>query len=534
MIYDVLSLKGNAAVKLRTFRARLLLASILTVAIAYSLVSTASLYSNFVRLNSALDENGRLFAEQTSAALTRSVLDEDLAAVRAILAKLVEEPDVDRAAFVPREGGVGQEMTSGDPADPSYLLLYSAPITIQEGSTSEILGVLDVMVTSSGLWQELKRLALFEIGKLLALLCFAYLLFFFVLARFSSPLEGLENAVHAIEQNDLHAKIPFLTRKDEIGALGRALEGLRLHELKRAERRHTNSQNAIREGTRLQHALHSTRDVAIVIDETNKIVFSNASAKTFFPGFPVGDTLFNHAGKMQPGAELVRAALSERSQLDIEISVMLHGVTRYFQARTGPIVDKQNNDLGGLFVASDITEKFEHSKEAAYFASHDPLTGLFNRRQMEITFADWCQARTQVFGILLIDLDYFKEINDTMGHIVGDSVLKALAQMFVKYCNSEDVVVRLGGDEFAIISRRPNCARNLELLASTLIAALQIPLIVEGREVALSISAGVAVSETLEVGWRLEDLMHLADLALYEAKKCGRGQYKNFISVPRS
>ncbi len=515
--------------KLRTFRARLVLASILTVAIAYILVSTVGFYSNFVRLNSELDENGRLFAKQASAALTRSVLDEDQVAVGAILARLVENPDVDRAAFVPREGDTGQEMSSGDLADPSYLLLYSEPITIQDGSTSEILGVLDVVITSSGLWQELRQLALFEIGKFLAFLCLAYLIFVFVLGRFTLPLEDLETAVHAIEQDDLHANIPFLTRNDEIGALGRALEGLRLHELDRAERRHTNSQNAIREGTRLQHALHSTRDVAIVIDETNKIVFSNASAKTFFPGFRVGDTLFNHAGKMQHGAELVRAALSERSQLDIEILVMLHGVTRYFQARTSPIVDKQNNDLGGLFVASDITEKFEHSREAAYFASHDPLTGLFNRRQMEVTFADWSQTRSQIVGILLIDLDYFKEINDTMGHIIGDSVLKALAQMLVKSSNAEDVVVRLGGDEFAIISPRPNCARNLEVLASELIAKLQIPLMIEGREVALSISAGVATSDTLEVGWGLEELMHLADLALYEAKKCGRGQYKNYV-----
>lgn len=509
-----------------TFRTRLVIATAVTVFFVQLLGASVDIYTGYTRLSAEMDVKGRLVVEQTSAAISRPVWDFDDILVEEILESLFGVSDVARVAIVSITGETEVELLADALSEPGALRLYSEPIIIYEGASAETLGVLDVTISTSGLKAELWALAIQKSILVLTILGLASPALYLVLGRLSKPLEDLRNAVRAIEHKEYDLPVPGRDRYDEIGALANALDGLREREAELAVLRRANSEKVIREGKRIQQALHSTRDVVVLVDETDKIIFRNASAKTFFPEFSIGDTLVERRGEKRSRADQVRSALLSRSEIDTEISIVLHGAARHFQARTGPIVDYYGNDLGGLFLASDFTEQFEHSKEASYLASHDPLTGLLNRRQMDVALAEWTEGTDQHVGMLLVDLDHFKEINDTLGHQLGDSLLVEIARLLCELSTPDDLVIRLGGDEFAVVTQGQNSEHHLDVMASTAIDKLQKPLLINGRSVQISISAGIAISATAKTGWSSETLMRHADFALYEAKNGGRGRYE--------
>ncbi len=143
-----------------------------------------------------------------------------------------------------------------------------------------------------------------------------------------------------------------------------------------------------------------------------------------------------------------------------------------------------------------------------------------------MALAEWTEGTDQHVGMLLVDLDHFKEINDTLGHQLGDSLLVEVARLLGELSTPDDLVIRLGGDEFAVVTRGQNSEHHLELMASTAVERLQKPLLIDGRLVQISISAGIAFCATANTGWSSETLMRHADFALYEAKNGGRGRYE--------
>jgi diguanylate cyclase (GGDEF)-like protein len=167
----------------------------------------------------------------------------------------------------------------------------------------------------------------------------------------------------------------------------------------------------------------------------------------------------------------------------------------------------------------------------ARLASEDSLTDLLNRRGFHSALVD-TQAQTRdqnpsaqiEFAILVIDLDRFKVINDTLGHRVGDLLLQNMAQRLRASVRSTDVVARLGGDEFAIIARYVTSRSGLEDLAKCLISTMREPFELEGYRVRTSISVGISLSPI--DGKTIDELMVAADLALYAAKERNRDGYE--------
>jgi diguanylate cyclase (GGDEF)-like protein len=183
--------------------------------------------------------------------------------------------------------------------------------------------------------------------------------------------------------------------------------------------------------------------------------------------------------------------------------------------------------------ARQKSKELEQTLESmARLASEDSLTGLMNRRGFRSALADiHTQSRTganpldQVeYAVLLLDLDRFKVINDTLGHRVGDLLLEQTAQRLQASLRSTDVLARLGGDEFAVIARYIKTRTALEDLANCLIKVVREPFDLEGYRVRTTISVGVAVSPT--DGASADDLIVAADLALYAAKEHNRDSYQ--------
>lgn len=155
-------------------------------------------------------------------------------------------------------------------------------------------------------------------------------------------------------------------------------------------------------------------------------------------------------------------------------------------------------------------------------AATDMLTGLANRRGLDGTLSRLMATR-RPFGLMHVDLDYFKDVNDTLGHAAGDAVLQTVAARLRAECRSYDLVARVGGDEFVILLIDLVEPQPLQAIATRLIERLEQPIDVDGTFCSISASIGIALS-TRQVGLDPARLMHEADLALYESKRQGRAR----------
>ena len=173
-----------------------------------------------------------------------------------------------------------------------------------------------------------------------------------------------------------------------------------------------------------------------------------------------------------------------------------------------------------------LNRRLESARLAAETqALTDPLTGLANRRAFDegLAGALYSAGRGQPFALVHLDLDYFKSVNDTLGHAAGDAVLARVAAVLRAETRRHDLVARVGGDEFMLILRQPNGECAVAGLCRRIIAGLEVPVPFEGVIARISGSLGVVQSDDYP-GGSAETLIADADNALYAAKRAGRGR----------
>ena len=181
----------------------------------------------------------------------------------------------------------------------------------------------------------------------------------------------------------------------------------------------------------------------------------------------------------------------------------------------------------GIF--SDITEKKAAEERIYHMAHHDALTGLINRFMLEIQLRDAIEHSTaegSSLAILYMDLDHFKKINDTLGHPVGDDLLKVVADRLSSSLRGSDVVCRFGGDEFIVLLKNIIQPKFAGEIAELLLEKIMHPIELEGRELFVGASIGIALYP--QDAQSAEDLMRNADAALFRAKQQGRNNYQYY------
>ena len=185
---------------------------------------------------------------------------------------------------------------------------------------------------------------------------------------------------------------------------------------------------------------------------------------------------------------------------------------------------------GFLGHCEDITSERRTAEESSHLAMHDALTGLINRRRMsqllERTLTN-CATQGSPCAVMMIDLDRFKQVNDTLGHAAGDALLKQVAERLVRVVGNKEHVARLGGDEFQVIFPGQEDRGILGTIATDIIAVTSQPYSIDGNRCIIGASVGVAISPFDGDG--SEELVRNADLALYAAKGGGRGGFRFFI-----
>ena len=180
-----------------------------------------------------------------------------------------------------------------------------------------------------------------------------------------------------------------------------------------------------------------------------------------------------------------------------------------------------------LSIFTDISTLKEADKKVAYFANFDSLTTLPNRSNFEKQLTDSINSakkHNQSFAIFFIDLDKFKEVNDTHGHDVGDQMLINISKRFLNSIRKDDVIARIGGDEFILIAKNIENTRFIHSLAQKIQTKISQPLSIENQVFNMTLSMGIAIYP--DHGHDRNDLLKNADIAMYEVKEKGRDGYK--------
>ncbi|OJY67884.1 MAG: diguanylate cyclase [Sphingobium sp. 66-54] len=230
------------------------------------------------------------------------------------------------------------------------------------------------------------------------------------------------------------------------------------------------------------------------------------------------------------GGRTLSFHLSARTAFaDIAVQAAGAGGERWWAICGQPVATPFGQFLGFRGSGSDLTEMRRSQAEVARLARFDSLTGLANRMQMLTTLEQALAPRNGVAGtgaLLMLDLDRFKEVNDTMGHPAGDALLRQVAQRLLRLAGTSGKVGRLGGDEFQIVLPGVSERSGLTRLGTAIIHNLSQPYAIDGSQVVIGVSIGIAVAPT--DGTSAETLIRNADLALYAAKAEGRGLFRYY------
>ena len=235
-------------------------------------------------------------------------------------------------------------------------------------------------------------------------------------------------------------------------------------------------------------------------------------------------------------APLFRALQGERVQ-DVELVIAPKGGPRRTVLTNGRmLVDARGTKLGAVVSMHDVTELNAATAALTHQATHDPLTDLPNRTLFldHLARALSMVERREIasVAVLFLDLDGFKVINDALGHVVGDELLVTAGQRLQNQLPPGAMLARFGGDEFAVLLEDIADDQEAARVAQELIAALQAPFTVQGHEVFVTASVGIAVSASRRAS--PSDLLRDADTALYQAKAAGSGNYVVFAARMRA
>ncbi len=225
-------------------------------------------------------------------------------------------------------------------------------------------------------------------------------------------------------------------------------------------------------------------------------------------------------GEADPGAYIEERTAPVIEATD-KMQTLSDGRTIFIRRRPMP-------DGGWVTTHEDVTERRNAEERVAHMAMHDGLTGLPNRTLFRGHLDNMLKLvrRGDKAGLLWLDLDHFKNVNDSYGHAVGDALLCEFADRLSNIIRETDVAARLSGDEFAVLQAQVRTPRDCAALAERLIDALSGPYKIHGHLVMVGVSVGVVIAE--QGSCDADHLMRNADLALYRAKNEGRGTYRFF------
>lgn len=352
------------------------------------------------------------------------------------------------------------------------------------------------------------------------------------------PIKGISDELHRVRQRaGPSLRVPAGNEHDEIGRLVADVNALisSLNELVEAER-----------SLRMQHEVFE-RQMRLVLEKTALgicIMDEHGALQSWNPAFlrllalpavdpgaapTLQEILAPHAAAI--GEMISRCCASGKPcESDFEVWREEQPAVNWIELALNPLGPQLV-----LGVIDDITERKRSIAAAQQLAMSDPLTGLLNRRGLEAAIAHAFAsgpAASGTLAMLAIDLDRFKEVNDTFGHEAGDKVLHHAGRVIAAAVRRNDLVGRLGGDEFLAVLLGAGPPQQVLQIASDIISRLEIPLDLQGTTVRISASIGIAMSAGQEDSPAA--LLRRADTAMYASKQTGRGRARLAEEPPQA
>jgi len=353
--------------------------------------------------------------------------------------------------------------------------------------------------------------------------------------RIARPLEALEAAAQIISQ-DLHKPDGALTRpfassaldalrkmrsNDEIGKLARAFFQLSV----RLKQTLASLRGAAEDWER---TFNSVQEALLVLDANGRILRINRVAEDLFR-LPRRDIVSNHWRDLLAGNGPVPETWPSmdvlRASGRIRLTTALPRLQGLYELNFGPVVGRRGGK-GYLLVITDVTEKTRSEERIRELAFHDGLTGLPNRTlladRLEQAIATSERNQTQV-GVLFLDLDGFKRVNDTHGHVAGDELLRRVARRLGACLRANDTLARYSGDEFVAVLIDLLHPEEAAAIATRMLEAAAEPFDIGGSAVRVGASIGIAIYP--KDGASANQLLNHADTAMYRAKGRGKNNF---------
>ena len=297
----------------------------------------------------------------------------------------------------------------------------------------------------------------------------------------------------------------------------------------------------VERGDRAQVTLESIGDAVISTDVAGKVSFLNVVAERL-TGWRVGEARGQPIDEVfkildaTTRAGVTRATVSAAKEPHRPghlpgccILIRRDGEEIYIEDSTAPIHGRDGKATGSVIVFRDVSEARRVAEEMMHASQHDFLTGLPNRLLMEDRLGQaiaLAERHSGEVAVLYLDLDQFRQVNDSLGHMVGDKLLQSVAERLQEQVRTPDTVSRQGGDEFVVLLQEVKGKADVELVTKRILEAVAEVHSIGENEV--SITASVGVSRYPEDGVDAETLVRHADTALYQAKASGLGSFKFF------
>jgi diguanylate cyclase (GGDEF)-like protein/PAS domain S-box-containing protein len=323
---------------------------------------------------------------------------------------------------------------------------------------------------------------------------------------------------------------------------GAGIAWMLLHYFERTQRRADIAFAKAASQQRFAAFLQHSSDVVTVLDADGIVRYESPSAKRVF-GYEPGEMLGTELKDLLHGEDRRRvfeavieaAAAGNATGIVVEARVRhADGSWRHTETSVSSLLD--DPDVQGVILNTrDITERKELEAALSHQAFHDSLTKLPNRALLKdrIDHAVARAARRQrALAVLLLDLDGFKAVNDSLGHAAGDELLTAVADRLADCIRPTDTCARLGGDEFAILLEDLASPNDWQVVANRMLEALRRPFGLNGKEVFVRASIGVAMRG--EGGEDADELLRNADVAMYMAKSQGKNRFEAFCPTMHS
>lgn len=393
-------------------------------------------------------------------------------------------------------------MTLTDESEPGTLIL-----AYDEGYTAERITV----VTHRGFY-----LAAAYSGLLLILVN--------ILGRhIGGPLRRLQTAAHLIANGQLEQHLTAPAHIVEITDLARDLEHMRDQLLRHSE------EISVREA-RHRAVLENAAEGIMTLDSQGRIQSFNTAA----------EKMFKHSADEVLGTPFTRFIEST----DVSRCVFPDGEPRTLNGLALCIWRKNDESLHLLFsissfahgkdklftvVTQDISERVVFEEKLSHLAYYDPLTGLPNRRLFHDRLSQalaGAKRRDKLVGIMFLDLDRFKNINDTLGHLYGDLLIQAVAKRLLELVRKDDTIARMGGDEFTLVLTDISNVEDAAQIAQKIVDLFSMPFLLGEHEIFVSTSIGITIYPFDDSD--IENLIKNADTAMYQAKTNGRNTYEFF------